>query len=399
MRFALENSLTSQTPQERTPPRNRKRSWKRVTSAGSPLAKHLHSRKWRKPKYALSRKLSREHGGSAYPQQIDLQRQHDLSGISQLSAESSNDDENISNRNPSTNPFSTPTTRRLLFPPTPSRSAPALLERNRENVFDRPRSRKREKSDMISQDVDDKITEVLLKRLSKTELKKDKIGKNYLFEVVPAGDTERVVVKIGHTTMSEERRMRAISNRCNHFSMEREADPEGRLIYLYQKAEKLMQAELYDCTYNFSCDCGEAHREYFDVDKTTAREVIRRWRAFCELEPYDANGILRPFWEQRLRDHNTSYRKNDDQYRGLSEQEERRLRWQRFTTPTQLEKLSFNITYFGARACQVQWEDIASIEALVIFVLYPSELASGWFGIILIFYLFTKFSKRRSSGK
>ncbi|KAI0547093.1 hypothetical protein F4679DRAFT_555314 [Xylaria curta] len=391
MRFALENSPTSPTPQEWTPPRIRKRSWKRVTSARS-LAKHLHSRKWRKPKYALSRRLSREHGGSAYPQQIDLPRQHKFS---QLSADSSNDDESISNQDPSATPFSTPATRRLLFPPTPSRSAPALLEHDRENVFDRPRSRKRKKSDKISsRDVDDRITEVLLKRLSEKELKKDKIGKNYLFEVVPAGDTERVVVKIGHTTLSEERRLRAISNQCNHFSMERETDPEGSLIYLYQKAEKLMQAELYDCTYNFSCDCGVAHREYFDVDKTTAREVSRRWRAFCELEPYDNNGILRPFWEQRLRDHNTSYRKKNDQCQGLSKQEERRLRWERFTTPTRLEKLSFNVTYVWGCVCRIQWEDVAFIEALAISILYSSKVTHGWVGIIFIFFLLKKFSKR-----
>ncbi|KAI0454756.1 hypothetical protein F5B21DRAFT_474046 [Xylaria acuta] len=291
----------------------------------------------------------------------------------------------------------TPTspTRRLLFPlalspPWSSTSAPALLENNLESVSKRSPGRKCKKGDKnSSQDLDDKIIKVLRKPLSKTELE-DKVGNNYLFEVVPAGDTEKVVVKIGHTTMSEQRRMEEIGKRCNHFSMEREADPEGRPIYLYQKAERLMQAELYDCRYYFTCACGVAHREYFGVDKTTAQEVFRRWRAFCELEPYDSNGELRPFWQRRLRERN----KLHGGHRGLSEQEQRRMRWNRFTTPTRLEKLVLNIAYVWAFVRRLKWEDVASIEALAIAILaYPSKLAFGWVWIILICSLIKKLSE------
>ncbi|KAH8158556.1 hypothetical protein CIB48_g9689 [Xylaria polymorpha] len=376
----------------------RKHSWKKVNATGNSYPNYLRSLKRFRSRSAFSRKLGRRYGGAAYPKKIGLPRQYGNSEISPASPGSTMRNKNIPDDDPFATPGSTSPTRRLLFPPATSppwssRSAPALIEHDLESVPKRSPSGKRRQADKsLSQDVDDKIIEVLLKPLSKRELD-DKVGNNYLFEVVPAGDTEKVVVKIGHTTMSEQRRLRKISNQCNHFSMEREADPEGGPISLYQKAEKLMQAELYDCTYYFACACGVAHREYFDVDKTTAREVIRRWRAFCELEPYDSNGKLRPFWVQRLRERKL-HRKNDGGHEGLGEQEERRLRWKQFTTPTQLEKLSFDITYALGLLCLLGWEDVALLEALVIvFITSASELALAWGLVILIGFLVKKLSK------
>ncbi|RYC59642.1 hypothetical protein CHU98_g6567 [Xylaria longipes] len=383
-----------------TPAQNRKRSLQKTSTAGISHPKYFHSSKWSKRRLALSRKLGRKYGRSAYAKQIGFLQQSHESNTSQVSTEPGNRNKESLDDDPSFNEFSTSSTRRLLFPPRPStpwssKSAPALLEHTPKSDPNSPSDRKRKKGyKSASQDIDDRIIEVLLKPLSKTELAKDKVGNNYLFEVVPASDTEKVVVKIGHTTMSEQRRLKRISNQCNHFSMEREADPEGGPISLYQKAEKLMQAELYDCTYYFYCACGVAHREYFDVDKTTAQKVIRRWRAFCELEPYDSKGKLRPFWVRRLQERNKLLRTNNGGRQGLGEQEERGLRWNQFTTPTQLEKLSFEITEGWALVCRLKWEDVAFIEALAIAIItYPSKLVFGWVLIILIGFLKKKLSK------
>ncbi|KAI0425354.1 hypothetical protein F5Y09DRAFT_352326 [Xylaria sp. FL1042] len=275
-------------------------------------------------------------------------------------------------RSPSSTPRR-PHPRPVPSAPWSTRSAPARLEPSRTTGL------------TSSEDVDDKIIEALKARLTKSELSRDKVGNIYLFEVTPERDPDRTIMKIGHTTRTERHRMEQIKSQCKHSSMEREVDPQGMPIFLYHKAEALIRAHLGDRGYDFACLCRTtAHREYFDVDSATAQGVIRCWRAFCESDPYNANGELRPFWEQRLWRLKKLPYWDDGTNRGLSELESRRIRWEAFANPTQFEIFWFRATSALSRAWPWRLHIITVFQALIIaFFVHLHPYISG-IGVLIL---------------
>ncbi|KAI1821093.1 hypothetical protein F4861DRAFT_533221 [Xylaria intraflava] len=334
---------------------------------------------------------SRLHGGSISHNQHGHSRQSHESGI-ELDAESNGSIPELDDRGLDRDPFNTrksPFTPQRPFRLTSSahwssESAPALLENNMTpDLNSTPSRRRRMGNGLSAQEIDDKIVEILKKPLTKKQLDTDKTGNNYLFEVVPTGDPGKTIVKIGHTTGTEQRRLKQIGAQCGHFSIKQEEDPEGSPILLYHKAELLMQAELENFLYRFSCTCRRAHREYFDLDKATAQEVIQRWRAFCESDPYDADGNLRPFWAHRLRRRKQLCGDMQDSLQDLSGEERRRARWRRFSSPTKFEKIYFDVSYTSARLWMRRWHAVAFAQALVIAVItFPSAISFAWFTLI-----------------
>ncbi|KAI0539635.1 hypothetical protein GGR58DRAFT_463572 [Xylaria digitata] len=192
-----------------------------------------------------------------------------------------------------------------------------------------------------SDGVDDKIIQELKRGLSKDQLDKEKLGTVYLFKVVFVGDPDRTILKIGHTAGTERGRMKEIGSKCKHLSMEGEAVPEGRSIPFFKRAERLAHAHLRDHLYNPTCKCRTAHREYFDVDTTSSQAAVRLWSTFCESNPYDAGGNLRPFWEHRLRQVKKLPYWGDQAPEGLSELESRQKRWEAFANPKWFEEYWF----------------------------------------------------------
>lgn len=296
--------------------------------------------------------------------------------------------------------------------------------------------------------VDAKITEVLQRQLTDKQLSRSMsgqdVGNNYLFEVVlrqqpsvidanptdtsepqPQGSTrssappppppqnqEKRVVKIGVTRGPERVRLRQIQNTCGHALVEQQDDPEHEPIALYFKAEKLIHAELRNFAHGFDCRrCDRWHGEYFDVDAAAAREVVQRWRRFCQLRPYGSDGCLRPFWACRLRgwrkrwggrggvddDDDDDDGNDDDDDRGDDGDEEeerekkwRRLRrrmrhWDRFANPTRLEFLWYDLTAPLDGLWRWRWHAIALLEGFAVAVLaFPSFPALLWFGVVVL---------------
>ncbi|EMR69352.1 hypothetical protein UCREL1_3627 [Eutypa lata UCREL1] len=293
----------------------------------------------------------------------------------------------------------------------------------------------------------DEITEVLQRQLTDKQLSRSMsgqdVGNNYLFEVVlrrqpsvidanptdtsepqPQGSTrssapppppppqEKRVVKIGVTRGPERVRLRQIQNTCGHALVEQQDDPEHEPIALYFKAEKLIHAELRNFAHGFDCRrCDRWHGEYFDVDAAAAREVVQRWRRFCQLRPYGSDGCLRPFWACRLRgwrkrwggrggvdnDDDDDDGNDDDDDRGDDGDEEeerekkwRRLRrrmrhWDRFANPTRLEFLWYDLTAPLDGLWRWRWHAIALLEGFAVAVLaFPSFPALLWFGVVVL---------------
>ncbi|KAI1274382.1 hypothetical protein F5Y07DRAFT_373572 [Xylaria sp. FL0933] len=265
-------------------------------------------------------------------------------------------------------PQSPPSTPRRPHPrPVPSTpwSAPAVLQHN---------------------SIDDKIIKVLRSPLSKAQMKRDKVGHVYLFEVTTAGDPDRIIMKIGSTKMTEHERMRQIKDQCKHSSIHLEADPQGVPIVLFHKAEKLAQAHFVDRKSSFTCVCRTAHGEYFDIDAATAQSAIQFWRAFCESDPYDAKGNLRPFWEHRLQQRKSWRYWNSRTTKDPTDLESRRLRWEAFANPTQYEKFWFEASRVASQAWPWRKEIIIGLQAVVIdiFVCPPSYISGIWVVLLAI---------------
>ncbi|KAI1122694.1 hypothetical protein F5Y10DRAFT_253463 [Nemania abortiva] len=279
--------------------------------------------------------------------------------------------------NPADDPFfdkePTPVTpqRSSLSPRPPihrtPKSAPALLERSRVGDPGNTPSRKRGKAkDTPLLSIDKKISDELAVSLSSKQRKeRSKLGNVYLLEVIFEDNPQKTILKIGQSTATEER-LKRIRNECSNSSIKQGGDPEDRPIILRQKAESLAHAELSRFNYRFKCECGTAHREYFDVDKAAALEVIQRWRDFCESGPYDVHGNLLTFWDRRL-DHYLKLRDEfDNSHKTLTEAGRLRIRWKRFSSVSQFRISCFNVAYQLNKVWPWIWPAFTLFEALVI---------------------------------
>ncbi|KAI0408034.1 hypothetical protein F4802DRAFT_550276 [Xylaria palmicola] len=278
--------------------------------------------------------------------------------------------------------------------PWSTQSAPAVFQRS---PMGDPSgtSNSREKVD-----VDERIEQELKKQLLSTDMNKKKTGHNYLFEIKPANDPQRTIVKIGRTGSTEQVRLNEIKNTCRHVEIQRKVDPEGGPIQLSQKAEALILAELHDFMYSFVCSCQRSHREYFKVDAATAQEVVQRWRAFCESEPYDTDGGLLPFWKHRLREHMKRVRREQGSTPAASgEHERRRIRWKRFATPTKFDILFFHVTYTAPEFQRWRWHLIALFQALALTFVFWSSLSFAWLCLLLMGVFYEMFKHYRSTSE
>jgi hypothetical protein len=228
--------------------------------------------------------------------------------------------------------------------------------------------------------IDQRIVEQLKKPLTPNERDNQDHGNNYIFETMVADNPEKKVMKIGRTTGSEYVRLATISKGCQHALIEKQDDLEHMPIRLHGRAEILMHKELEDFRYSFSCRCKKvkAHREYFDIGKDVALDVVQRWRRFCDSEPYGRDGKLKPFWEQRLR-HMKCFGKPEDDADHWSLAK----RWDKFTTPSPRELVLFDVFTTLEKIWRRKWETIALVQSIfILFLTSPSSYTLVWcFGI------------------
>ncbi|RYP24910.1 hypothetical protein DL766_007177 [Monosporascus sp. MC13-8B] len=207
--------------------------------------------------------------------------------------------------------------------------------------------------------VDAKIADILNKPLTKAKLNvAEELGNNYIFEVVPKSDPSKRIVKIGVTKGSEQDRLKRIKSVCQHVLVEdQQDDPEHVPVPFYFKVEKLIHAELYNFLYVFDCHCGDgsrSHGEYFDVDRATAQEIAQRWRRFCRLRPYGADGRLTPFWDYRLRNRNRRVPFESEE--SIYDHDKRRQRWERFANPWRIEMVVYDVVTLLVKIWRWKWQ-------------------------------------------
>ena len=105
-------------------------------------------------------------------------------------------------------------------------------------------------------------------------------------------------MKIGYARCSD-CRMMAIEKNCDY-------DPQMVKAYrtdIYKKLETIIHKHLAkDRLVERQCrGCGGKHREFFDVTPEKADFVIKAWAEWSHLQPYDAGGVLKQEWRDKLK--------------------------------------------------------------------------------------------------
>ena len=106
-------------------------------------------------------------------------------------------------------------------------------------------------------------------------------------------------VKIGKTTAAPQDRVSHQSNGCK-LPYTLVEDPYDRPFRGYSAVEQLVMTELCNRRRQFSCSkCKQRHGEWYKISEEKALEVVERWRQWMVSEPYDARGVLTPFWVRK----------------------------------------------------------------------------------------------------
>ena len=210
------------------------------------------------------------------------------------------------------------------------------------------------------------------------------------------------LLKIGKTDLEVSKRRENIERRCRITLETVYQEGEGMdLLPLRncQRAEQLVHKELANYNRRHLCPtCKERHKEWFAVSEDLAKKTIQRWVTFIRKQPYDENGVLHDFWQERLY---CMERPN------LNEKPEdhdiRHERWKFVITATYFhfwkhwawktifaaperdrprESLYFKLVRF-------RWQLFAELSWVVIAILsFPSVIASSIFVIITCFVFF-----------
>ena len=134
----------------------------------------------------------------------------------------------------------------------------------------------------------------LLKAMIRPLYRKEKEG--YLFASIP--DDAPTLCRLSHTSRSTSRpiykRLQEYRARCRRRFILIE-DPGQRRVSNPSRLQRLIQIELskYSRGEERCNGCGCNHCEWFELSAETALEVIERGRRWSDLQPYDADGLLK----------------------------------------------------------------------------------------------------------
>lgn len=145
------------------------------------------------------------------------------------------------------------------------------------------------------------IDDTLRMKIKESLPKKDKQrGYVYIFRD-PARPN---LLKIGKTDLEVSKRQEMIEKRC-HITLEtvyQEGCGTDLLPFRNcQRAEQLVHKELANYNRRHRCPtCKSRHKEWFEVSEELAKKTVQRWVSFIRKLPYDENGVLHDFWQERL---------------------------------------------------------------------------------------------------
>lgn len=173
------------------------------------------------------------------------------------------------------------------------------------------------------------------KDLIKTPASKPKPGWIYVFE---SPENAPGYVKIGKTDREPQER-KGEWEKCGITLVEVE-DINRNAFDHYSIVESLIKVELHNKRRKYTCDRPHhgangpvEHEEWYEIDKKTALNSIRRWRHWIKTEePFNENGLLTPYWYWRAQKLPKFINDAD---------------WDRWTQPSPLDYVDFQFEQFG----------------------------------------------------
>lgn len=190
---------------------------------------------------------------------------------------------------------------------------------------------------------------------------KEKVNGSIYFYIVKPRSGEVRLLKIGRTEKHPNERRIQIKGICGHLEIEEHPRAVARDIAFYGFAERLIHKELSNYQYQWLCDCGTRHREYFQVSEDVAVKVFERWRDFCDQKPWDLSGKILPVWSQRLQNR-ARCRTAEHNFDHL----EFARHWDTFTNPMSFERILSDLLRVLKLGFPERWRNIALAEFLTI---------------------------------
>ncbi|KAK1770257.1 hypothetical protein QBC33DRAFT_316317 [Phialemonium atrogriseum] len=220
-------------------------------------------------------------------------------------------------------------------------------------------------------EVDDEISKVIKEQLPDKDLNETN-GIPYTFHV-RRGLSPTTVVKVGSTTKTIQDRMAQLEKLHKNWQYNLAPGVNTIPVRHYLRVERLAQKELL----NHRVDQGDCllcptnHREYFLTNSDVAIAAVNRWRRFCDAEPYDEAGCLRPFWarrlERRIKPHEEE---TEDDHAGRGE------RWDCFIRVSWMSYVLYDVECFvrAVRTSPLRWRWCSFVQALA-YLLLPGVVS------------------------
>lgn len=230
--------------------------------------------------------------------------------------------------------------------------------------------------------LDDDIAQLIKDGPKRDKGKEKENGSIYFYKVKPRG-SEVWLLKIGRTQKHAKERLGQIKGVCGHLEIEEHTKAVARDIPFHGFAEKLIHTELGNYQYQWLCDCGTRHREYFQVSEDLAVKVFERWRDFCQEMPWDHDGKILPKWAQRLQNRAKFNGKERD-----FDHHEFARRWTAFTAPMSLERFLSDAICVWRLGFPNRWLIVSLAELLtIVCISRHSFWTSMWTTIIVLLLL------------
>ncbi len=123
-------------------------------------------------------------------------------------------------------------------------------------------------------------------------------------------------LKIGRTTNDIRVRKRQIESKCKVYELELVEEIECfRKVSYHHRVERLIHEDLGNERRKFTCKCKKPnkkhdstfnddsqteHGEWFAIDETLAKEVVKKWKDYMRLKPYSEDGTLNEEMREKI---------------------------------------------------------------------------------------------------
>ncbi|KAF2184919.1 hypothetical protein K469DRAFT_708700 [Zopfia rhizophila CBS 207.26] len=188
-----------------------------------------------------------------------------------------------------------------------------------------PNTNANKSSSRSPKEVDESIRDIVQERIRPAE------GYIYVLKAPKSFDRQGPLVRIG-VAKNVANRIKDLERTCGFQDLVECENPMRMPLpfRMYQKAEKLIHAELHNFRQPLLCKGAHApqeninHKKWFAVSEHVAVSTVQRWQRFIEQEPYDDIGMLKRHWSVMM---STANDHLSEAHEEIYDHEKRHERW------------------------------------------------------------------------